>query len=502
MAISIRRYVDITSGVGAGASVRLRELIIRVFTTNPLVPTGSFIEFTSADDVASYFGATSEEYKRAAFCFGWVSKNIRRAKKISFARWVDAACAPVAYGAKGAQALSAWQAITAGSFSLTLGGDTAAITGLNFSAAASLTAVAGIIQTAVRAAHVGTLWTGATVSYDAVAQRFVLTGGSTGAASIGIAAGESSDVAALAGWLSGAILSNGSDVETITDTLSNSAQADNNFGSFVFTDGAALTLGEVIEAATWNNTQNVMYQFHARVTQANAEAWAAALLGFAGVGLTLESPVAGEYPEMVPGMILAATDYTARNATQNYMFQQFDLKPSVTTNAGADAYDPLRVNYYGRTQTAGQTIDFYQRGVLMGGATAPVDMNTYANEQWLKDAAAAQIMTLLLALSKVSANSAGLAQLRTSMASVIDLALTNGTISVGKPLTTVQQLYITEATGDANAWRQVQSIGWWLGVSLQQAPTKDGRVEWKAVYTLIYAKDDCVRAVDGTHVLI
>lgn len=502
MAISIRRYVDITSGVGAGASVRQRELITRVFTTNPLVPTASHVEFTSADDVATYFGSGSEEYARAAFYFAWVSKAIRRAKKISFARWVDTACAPVAYGATGTQSLSGWNAITAGSFSLTLGGDTVAVAGLNFSAAASLTAVAGIIQAAVRAAHTGTLWTSATVTYDAVAQRFVLTGGATGAATIAIAAGASNDIASRAGWLSGAILSNGADVETITATLSNSAQADNNFGSFVFTDGAALTEAEVIEAATWNSTQNVMYQFHARVSAANAVSWSAALLGLAGVGLTLASPVVGEYPEMVPGIILAATDYSTRNATQNYMFQQFALTPSVTTNAGADAYDPLRVNYYGRTQTAGQTIDFYQRGVLMGGSTAAVDMNVYANEQWLKDTATSAIMTLLLALSKVSANTSGKAQLMTVLMGVIEQALTNGTISVGRDLSTTQKLYIGEVTGETSAWRQVQSIGWWLNVTMQSSTTTDGRVEWKAVYTLIYAKDDCVRAVDGTHVLI
>lgn len=502
MAISIRRYVDIISGVGAGATVRQRELITRVFTTNSLVPTGSLIEFTSADDVAAYFGSTSEEYARAAFYFGWISKNIRRAKKISFARWAKAACAPMAFGAKSANSLNTWKAITDGAVSLTLGGDTVAITGLNFSASNSLTDVASTIQTAVRTANAGALWTAATITYDAVAQRFVLTGGTAGVAGIAIASGGNTDVATLAGWLSGAILSNGTDAESITDTLRTSAEADNNFGSIVFTDGAALTEAEVIEAATWNATQNVMYQLHVRVDPANAVSWSAALLGFAGVGLTLASPVAGEYPEMLPGMILAATDYTARASTQNYMFQQSNLTPSVTTNDGADAYDPLRINYYGRTQTAGQVIDFYQRGVLMGGATAPVDMNIYANEQWLKDAAAAQILTLLLALARVSANSAGLAQLRTILMAVIEQAVENGTISVGRSLNTTQQMYITETTGDVNAWRQVQSIGWWLGVWLESTTTKDGRVEWKAIYTLIYAKDDCVRAVDGTHTLI
>lgn len=501
MAISIRRYVDITSGVGAGATVRRRDLITRVFTVNPLVPTAAMVEFTSADDVAAYFGSTSEEYARAAFYFAWVSKNIRRAKKVSFARWVDAAVVPLAYGVKGAQSLAGWAAISAGAFTLTLGADSEDITGLDFSAAASLSDVAGVIQTAIRAAGTGDLWDLSTVAWDATAARFILTGGTTGAAAIAIAAGASNDIAARAGWLTGAILSDGSGVETITDSLAASTEADNNFGAFVFTNSAALTLDEVVEAATWNATHNVMYQFHARTVAIAAADWSEALMGLAGCGLTLASPVDGEYPEMVPGMILAATDYSARNAVQNYMFQQFDLTPAVTTNA-ADTYDPLRVNYYGRTQTAGQTIDFYQRGVLMGGSTAPVDMNTYGNEQWLKDAAASAILTLLLTLSKVSANVTGRAQVMTTLQSVVAEALNNGVISVGKDLTTTRKLYITEMTGDADAWRQVQSIGYWLDVVMQSFTTTDSRVEWKAVYTLIYSKDDTIRAVDGTHTLI
>jgi hypothetical protein len=40
----------------------------------------------------------------------------------------------------------------------------------------------------------------------------------------------------------------------------------------------------------------------------------------------------------------------------------------------------------------------------MGLATDPVDMNVYANEIWLKDAAGAAILSLLLSLGKVSAN--------------------------------------------------------------------------------------------------
>ena len=43
MAISINRYVDITSGVGGTGGVRTRELVGRIFSTNQLIPTQSFM---------------------------------------------------------------------------------------------------------------------------------------------------------------------------------------------------------------------------------------------------------------------------------------------------------------------------------------------------------------------------------------------------------------------------------------------------------------------------
>ena len=65
MAIRFTKYIDITSGVGAGAVVPRRDLIGRVFSSNSLIPPGSFLEFDTASDVSSYFGSSSQEYLRA-----------------------------------------------------------------------------------------------------------------------------------------------------------------------------------------------------------------------------------------------------------------------------------------------------------------------------------------------------------------------------------------------------------------------------------------------------
>lgn len=507
MAINQNRYVDITSGVGAAESVGERQLIGRLFTSNPLLPPQSIKEFTSALDVGAYFGTSSAEYLRAVFYFSWVSKNITQAPKISFSRWCSSAQAGVIYGARGTYLLATFTAVSSGSLNLTIGATQATITGINLSAAGSLSVVASDIQTAIRAHTAGGAdWTSATVAYVASptqggSPQFVLTGGVVGVEAMGIAAaGSGTDLGPLLGWLNAtAIIGQGSAVETLTDTLNTSTNISNNFGSFLFQD--TLNLAQVTEVATWNDSQNVLYQYMVPVTAANAATTEAAIIALAGNAMTL-SPLSDEYPEMIPMTVLAATNYAGVNSVQNYEFQLgFPVTPSVTDDADADTYDALSVNYYGQTQSAGQFISFYQTGVLTGTAQDPVDQNTYANEQWLKDALAAQLLTLLLALANVSANLQGVAQITAVMQAVINQALANGTISIGKPLDAVQKLYITNATASNTAWQQVQANGYWLNVVIVPFVV-DSVTKYKAVYTLIYSKDDVIRFIQGSDILI
>jgi hypothetical protein len=504
MTISFTRYVDIVSGVAGANQVGNVSLGLRCFTDNALLPPQSFITFTNAADVGTYFGFTSNEYYRALFYFGWVSKKITAPKQMDFARWVDTATAPKIFGAYSpAPTLAALNGVTAGAFTLIVAGTPHVISAINLSAAGSLAAVAADIQTAVAG-----VITGSTCTYDAVRGCFDLVVGTvTTNQTLSVTDGAQTP-AALLGWISGTglIVSPGSAVETLTQCLTTSAAASNNFGSFLFMPAAGdLTLIQNEEVATWNAGNNVQFIFTLHVTPANAAAWSAALLGFEGTAIALDSPSGSQqYPSMCVSIILAATDYTQRNATQNYMYQQFPgLVPSVLDDADANTYDALRINYYGQTQEAGQTINFYQRGILMGGATAPVDMNTYANEQWLKANIGVGIINLQLALSEIPANYKGRAMILSQIQTSINAALFNGVISVGKTLTNTQILTINEFTGDPNAWRQVQNAGYWVDVEiLPYVNSQTQLTEYKAVYTLVYSKDDVVRLVTGSDVLI
>lgn len=507
MHINISRYVLITSGIGGRSQIGTKNLGGMIITKNNLVPTGAIVQFTNAPDVGLYFGTASGEYLRAVFYFGFVSKNITSPQTLNFWFWNnDVATASLIFGAQGPYLLSTFTSISAGELTLTLGGFTHTLTGINLSGAGSLAAVATDIQTAINAYSAGgAAWTAATVSYNATGLgSFNLISGATGTDVIAVTVSMSEDLAGPLGWLTGAILSNGSSVQTLTQDLAALVTVSNNFGSFCLGFTSSQTEQNIIDAATWNYglTPNVQFMFCWQVSAANASSWRAAVAGIGGQTGTIASAIATEYPEMCPMILMAATDYTQPNSVQNYMYQQFNLTPSVTTDAAANTYDALLLNYYGQTQTSGQLIQFYQRGVMSGGQLVdPTDQNVYANEIWFKDALADALMNLLLALPQIPASNKGVALILSQLQSIINQALNNGTIEVGKTLTNTQQLYISQITGSTTAWQQVQNIGYWVGVVIEPY-VSNSVTQYKAVYTLVYSKDDVIRLITGSDVLI
>ncbi|MFA5387865.1 MAG: DUF3383 family protein, partial [Candidatus Paceibacterota bacterium] len=303
MAISFKRYVDITSGVGGGVGVRLRDLILRLFTNSTLVPEKTVIEMDNATDVGTYFGTTSPEYKRAVFYFGFISKLITAPKKISFSRWADGAAAARIYGHTKTFAVSQFTGITTGSFKLTLGAYTADLTGISFAAATTLSQVASILQTAIQAVVAGGAdWTAATVTYNATAQRFELVGGVVGAEPVATAAAASgTDIRALLGWDATAVFSPGVAAQEPLDAFIASVQASDNFGSFAFIQ--TITQAQALAVATQNDTYNVKFIFTLPIAAGDAASYYGALSGLSGVATTL-SPLSTEYPELLPSAIL------------------------------------------------------------------------------------------------------------------------------------------------------------------------------------------------------
>lgn len=499
MSIPIRRYVNIISGVGGGVGVRQRELILRLFTSSRFISPSTIIEASNATNVAAVFGIGSPEYLRAVQYFSFVNPAISSPRNISFAAYRASAGPSEVIGGNDAKVLASFTGLTPSAMVLTLGGVESTTAAIDLTTATSLAEVASTVQAAIVA--LGGDYAGATVQFAVDgANRFTvaLSNSATPGVSLSVNVGtlailmELTESAGATNIISHAAMSP-------LDAFMQSLDVNNNMGSLAYVD--QLTLAQVVEVATFNASLNFHSQYHWSVSADDYALWSAALITIADNGGTLQK--AGEFPELAWPSALASIRYDRRNAVLGPMYRQYPgLTASVNTELDANKYDAARINYMGQTSTAGQNIVFYQRGDLMGGGTAATDMAVNGNEIWLKDLAQSRLLSLQLSMPIISADDEGRGFVETVLQGVVDDALFNGVVSVGKPLTDVQKVYITNQTGQDDAWQKVQSLGYYIDTQITTEVTTSGVTEYIISYQIIYAKKDQVRRLDGFHKLI
>lgn len=499
--ISQSKYVSITSGLGGAAAATEKELIARIFTANGLIPANTVLEFTSSESVNEYFGSASAESAIADKYFGFTNKYLNAPRKISFYRDdTDGAKPSVRGGAK--PVLATLQAIEDGSMSVSMGGTSYAISDIDLSSATSFSDIAAIIQTAIRGNTAGgELWTSATFTFDSVNQVFVLTGGLIGECTIVAPAAHTSgtDLSVSLGLntTKNPILSQGTDAHSYTDLLNKSFNLSNNFGSFNLID--SLSSAEIEEVSQWTHGKNMQCMYSARVTSVDYSTVQNAVKDYNGVALTYDNYSTDSLSWVIPMAVMASTDYDRIDGSVSFDYiQAAGTAVSVDSDSMYDNMDGKNINFYGATQQSGKQIAFYQHGVLQGSVK---DMGVYANEVWIKDAMATAYLNYQLASNKWPANDSGVIIGRTVAQEILDRSLKNGVISVGKQLTDLQKAYISQVTGDTNAWQEIYLNGYYL-IGKMTEKTVGSSVKYVYEYTLIYSKSDIVRFVDGTHILI
>lgn len=194
--------------------------------------------YSTLAQVVADFGTSGTHYACAALYFGQKPQPAQ----IMLGRWAKAASKGRLVGAPRSGAallLATWTAITTGSFTITKDGGAAVnVTGLNFSAATSMSQVAAIITAGL---------TGAVCTYNTSMQRFEIESNTTGATS-SVAyltnAPSGTPIAANLGMLagtSGAYLAPGQALETAASVA---ALFDQNYGKRWY----ALTMPSAVEA--------------------------------------------------------------------------------------------------------------------------------------------------------------------------------------------------------------------------------------------------------------
>jgi hypothetical protein len=507
MSIPMSKYVAITSAVAQTAAASRKDLILRVFTTNPLFAANTVYEFTSSADVGSFAGSGSKEAFIASSYFGWVSKTATKAKKISFMRYSFEALAPFMYSTKALTPLESLKAVKDGSMIVNMGGTAFTVSHVDLSGAESYADVASTIQSALQGnTGGGALWTAATVSYNAEDSSFRLTGGETGENSVEYAeAGESGvDLSALLGWdvASSPVLSAGTKTQTISDILNKTIDLSTNFLTFGFISPTdAYTNLDAIGA--WVNEQNMQYRFTFDLGASNYAEGIAIATKYKG--MTAQYNINYGNESVVPAWLMSAvlpatTNYNRTNGVKSYMFQQFDSQPVAVGDDDGSLYqtlDNLCINYNGQTQKSGQKIAFYQNGFNADGT----DTAVYDNEAWLKDAMATSFLNSFIGLDFISADSDGLAILNADINDIAQEGLNNHVISKGRPLETSEKAYVIQTMGDENAPLDLANNGYVFSLDIQ-TQTEGAATVHVGSYVLMYLKNNTIRKVEGSHILI
>lgn len=500
MAISQSKYVDITSGQGGQAVAAYKEMIGRFLSNSPKLAAKTVKEFTSADNVGLFFGYQSEEYYTAATYFNYTNPYMNKPSKISFYRVTINGLSAFLYGTQSPAPLAQLQTVTDGSFSFSLGGVSADITGLNFSTANDYATVAQSIQSAIRGAQSVSSWQNATVEYNALDNVFVIMSGDIVDSEVimPLSAPQSgTDISSMLGLSQGQnpVISYGVAEQSAAQMLNEMANISNNFATFAdLTDTVSKT-----DMAEFASLSNVAFMASLPVTADNAAQTQRETNLFSGTALVLNK-FENERPEIIPMAIAASIDYDRLNGVVSFDFKQFaGITPSVTNDADYELYNGLKINFYGATQQAGQPIAFFQHGYLQGSVA---DMGVYVNEIWLKDHISTDFINYMISVPAWSASTKGKAAGDAIVMQNVELAKRNGTILQGKPLTNNQKAYILSLTGDPEAWRKVQEEGYYATGEIVNETADNGTEQFIYKYSLIYCKGDIIRKVEGADILI
>lgn len=218
--LSLSRLVNVQVNLAPNAAQFPNLNTLLVMGTSAIIPLVQRLrEYNSLAEVAADFGTNCEEYFSAQ---AWFGQN-PQPTSILIGRWAKTAAAGQLIGGvlpSANQAISFWNAITTGSFTVHVDGAGAKnITGLDFSGDANLNAVATTINTALTGATAG-----ASVAWDANTENFIWTSATTGAASAVsflTPEGTGADISASIGGtaLTGAQLSPGIAAETAVAAL-------------------------------------------------------------------------------------------------------------------------------------------------------------------------------------------------------------------------------------------------------------------------------------------
>ena len=207
----------------------------------------------------------------------------------------------------------------------------------------------------------------------------------------------------------------------------------------------------------------------------------------------------------MPMAIFAATDFE-NGQVSAYMFRQFPgATPSVMTDADYETYKAANVNFYGRVQTNGQTIDFFQRGFCTDG----VDLGSYCNEAWFRAKCEQALMGLLVSNNIVPATDEGVELVKSTVRAQCRSAISNGMFQRKQVVDedgSIKSLIMKNLGGTLDDYNtlvdDVQLTGYYIFAALSQVDAGILGSEYVVRYYVFYGTAEGVRFIKGTDMML
>src|ERR1700722_388897 len=249
MTIPASSIVKINPGVvtAGGAGLVLNTLFL---TQNPLMPSNRVLSFASVDAVEAFFGIGSAEALAAEIYFTGYQNSTLNPSAMLFAIYNAAASAAFLNSGPGLT-LAIVNALAAGTLTLDVDGTPITSASINLSAAGSMRAAATLIEA-------GFTDPGFTVAWNATIGAFVFTNTTTGSAStLSFATTDGLATGLLLTSATGALLSQGANVDTPASAMNNAVQGSQNWVPMVTLFEPSLSNKQAF--AAWFTAQNFAY---------------------------------------------------------------------------------------------------------------------------------------------------------------------------------------------------------------------------------------------------
>ncbi|EPV5843369.1 DUF3383 domain-containing protein [Escherichia coli] len=453
----------------AGSAVDANGLML---TDNELIPVGAVQSYYSSSDVSALMGSDSKEFLAAQQYFnGYENSSVIPGELLMYRLVTADVAGYLLSGNMKGVTLATLKATPAGTIKLVVDGTVVTSASIGLSAATSFTDIADKVETGIGPTKVSVEWL-------PIANRFIIRSATTGADSqVSFAYADSGAIATALKLTeaTAATVSPGSDAVSMTDTMNNIINTNQNW--ILFQALTELTDEQKTELCAWASASHNRYGYVVHDTSAaatvanNASCFVQSVV--VANGYENIFPIYGSYLYAVTALAYAASiDFARTNGRISFKFRGFSgLAPNVSDLATAQALKSNGYNFYGSYSLNKTMAQYASDGAITGKF---VWLDSFIDQVWINANLVGAYANLFTANQSYSFNDAGYSAVQAATIDVAEQAVTFGAIQRGVVLDNAQIRIVNTSVGkDISA--TLYSQGWYLYIPTQTGSARPAR---------------------------